>query len=55
MSDYGDFARFYDKFTSNVDCPARARYFDTVIQKYNPYITIIIAADNESIKCVLGI
>ena len=36
MSDYGDFARFYDKFTSNVDYPARARYFDTVIQKYNP-------------------
>ena len=36
MSDYGDFARFYDKFTQNVDYSARARYFDAVIQKYNP-------------------
>ena len=36
MSDYGDFARFYDRFTQNVNYPARARYFDAVIQKYNP-------------------
>lgn len=36
MSEYGDFARFYDRFTENVDYPARARYFDAVIQKYNP-------------------
>ena len=42
MSDYGDFARFYDKFTSNVDYPARARYFDTVIQKYNPDAQILL-------------
>ena len=42
MSDYGDFARFYDKFTSNVDYPARARYFDTVIQKYNPDAQIVL-------------
>lgn len=42
MSDYGDFARFYDKFTSNVDYSARARYFDTVIQKYNPEAEILL-------------
>ncbi len=42
MSDYGDFARFYNKFTLNVDYPARARYFDTVIQKYNPGAEILL-------------
>ena len=42
MSYYGDFARFYDKFTSNVDYPARARYFDTVIQKYNPGANLLL-------------
>ncbi len=42
MSDYGDFARFYDKFTKNVDYPARARYFDAVIQKYNPDASLLL-------------
>ncbi len=42
MSYYGDFARFYDKFTSNVDYPSRARYFDTVIQKYNPGAELLL-------------
>ncbi len=42
MSDYGDFARFYNKFTANVDYPARARYFDAVIQKYNPGAQILL-------------
>lgn len=42
MSDYGDFARFYDKFTQNVDYPARARYFDSVIQKYNPDAKLLL-------------
>ncbi len=42
MSDYGDFARFYNKFTLNVDYPARARYFDTVIQKYNPGAELLL-------------
>ena len=42
MSDYGDFARFYDKFTNNVDYPARARYFDAIIQKYNPDAEIVL-------------
>lgn len=42
MSYYGDFARFYDKFTSNVDYQARARYFDTVIQKYNPGAQLLL-------------
>ena len=42
MSDYGDFARFYNKFTSNVDYPARARYFDAVIQKYNPGAELLL-------------
>lgn len=42
MSYYGDFARFYDKFTQNVDYPARARYFDTVIQKYNPGANLLL-------------
>ncbi len=41
-SDYGDFARFYDRFTKNVDYPARARYFDTIIQKYNPDAEILL-------------
>lgn len=36
MSQYGDFALFYDKFTENVNYPARARYFDALIQKYSP-------------------
>lgn len=36
MSQYGDFALFYDKFTENVNYPARARYFDALIQKYTP-------------------
>jgi len=42
MSDYGDFARFYDKFTKNVDYPARARYFDAIIQKYNPNAQLLL-------------
>ena len=42
MSDYGDFARFYDKFTQNVDYSARARYFDAVIQKYNPNAKLLL-------------
>lgn len=42
MSDYGDFARFYDRFTKNVDYPARARYFDTIIQKYNPDAKLLL-------------
>lgn len=42
MSDYGDFARFYDKFTRNVDYPARARYFDGLIQKYNPDAQLLL-------------
>ena len=42
MSDYGDFARFYDKFTQNVDYSARARYFDSVIQKYNPNAKLLL-------------
>lgn len=42
MSDYGDFARFYNKFTLNVNYPARARYFDAVIQKYNPGAEILL-------------
>lgn len=41
-SDYGDFARFYDRFTLNVDYPARARYFDTIIQKYNPNAKLLL-------------
>lgn len=42
MSDYGDFARFYDKFTKNVNYEARARYFDAIIQKYNPNTSILL-------------
>ena len=42
MSDYGDFARFYDRFTQNVNYPARARYFDAVIQKYNPDAKLLL-------------
>lgn len=42
MSYYGDFARFYDKFTSNVDYKARARYFDAVIQKYKPDTELLL-------------
>lgn len=42
MSDYGDFARFYDRFTTNVNYPARARYFDTLIQKYNPQAKLLL-------------
>ena len=42
MSDYGDFARFYDKFTKNVNYEARARYFDAIIQKYNPNASILL-------------
>lgn len=42
MSDYRDFARFYDRFTNNVDYPARARYFDAIIQKYNPDAEILL-------------
>ena len=42
MSYYGDFARFYDKFTANVDYQARARYFDTVIRKYNPGAELLL-------------
>lgn len=42
MSDYGDFARFYDRFTQNVDYPARARYFDAVIQKYSPGAKLLL-------------
>lgn len=42
MSDYGDFARFYDRFTQNVNYPARARYFDSVIQKYNPDAKLLL-------------
>lgn len=42
MSDYGDFARFYDRFTQNVDYSARARYFDAVIQKYNPDAKLLL-------------
>ncbi len=42
MSYYGDFARFYDKFTKNLDYAARARYFDTVIQKYNPKASLLL-------------
>lgn len=41
-SDYGDFARFYDRFTLNVDYPARARFFDTIIQKYNPNAKLLL-------------
>ncbi len=36
MSGYSGFAQFYDRFTGDVDYSARARYFDTVIQKYAP-------------------
>ena len=56
MSDYGDFARFYDKFTSNVDYPARARYFDTVIQKYNPDAQILLdlACGTGSVAAILA-
>ena len=42
MSDYGDFARFYDRFAQNVNYPARARYFDAVIQKYNPDAKLLL-------------
>ena len=42
MSDYGDFARFYDRFTQNVNYPARARYFDAIIQKYNPDAKLLL-------------
>lgn len=42
MSDYGDFARFYDRFTTNVNYPARARYFDALIQKYNPEAKLLL-------------
>jgi SAM-dependent methyltransferase len=42
MSGYTDFARFYDRFTSNVDYGARARYFDAVIQKYNPGAQLLL-------------
>ena len=41
-SDYGDFARFYDRFTLNVDYPARARYFDMMIQEYNPNAKLLL-------------
>ena len=42
MSDYGDFARFYDRFTTNVNYPARAHYFDALIQKYNPEAKLLL-------------
>lgn len=42
MSGYTDFARFYDRFTSNVDYAARARYFDALIQKYNSGAALLL-------------
>lgn len=52
MSYYGDFARFYDKFTKNVDYAARARYFDTIIQKYghDPSLLLDLACGTGSLS-----
>lgn len=36
MSDYSGFAPYYDRFTRDVDYPARARYFDAVIRRFAP-------------------
>lgn len=42
MSDYSGFAPYYDRFTGNVDYPARARYFDTVIRRYAPGAKLVL-------------
>lgn len=34
MSGYGAFAEVYDQLTGNIDYPARARYFDRILQSY---------------------
>ncbi len=42
MSDYSGFAPYYDRFTGNVDYPARARYFDAVIRRYAPGAKLVL-------------
>jgi len=42
MIGYSGFAKYYDRFTGNVDYSARARYFDTVIQKYAPGANLLL-------------
>ena len=42
MNGYSAFAEYYDKFTGNVDYSVRARYFDTVIQKYAPGAQLLL-------------
>lgn len=42
MSDYSGFAPYYDRFTDNVDYPARARYFDAVIRRYAPGAGLVL-------------
>ena len=34
MSNYSDFAFYYDGLTQNVDYKKRAEYFDSLIKKY---------------------
>ncbi|HNW03939.1 MAG TPA: methyltransferase domain-containing protein [Oscillospiraceae bacterium] len=42
MSDYSGFAPYYDRFTRDVDYPARARYFDAVIRRYAPDAKLVL-------------
>ena len=42
MSGYTVFARYYDVLTKNVDCGARAGYFDRLIQRYRPDAQLLL-------------
>lgn len=53
MSGYSDsFAGYYDRFTVDVNYPSRARYFDTILQKYtdNPNLILDLACGTGSLS-----